>query len=71
MTVLQTVSTSPQTRNPQDTCDDAENRLASCLAFLSAKSPDLALLVQRWDTLPDALRAGILAMVKASANARG
>ena len=28
--------------------------------------PELALVVNRWPTLPDALRAGILAMVKAA-----
>jgi len=27
---------------------------------------DLALLVERWDALPEALRAGIVAMVKAA-----
>jgi hypothetical protein len=36
------------------------------LALLKPTSPDLALLVERWDTLPEAVRAGILAMVKAS-----
>jgi len=30
--------------------------------------PDLALVVERWDALPDVLRAGIVAMVKASGN---
>jgi hypothetical protein len=40
--------------------------LASCLALLTQKSPDLALVVQRWDSLPDALRAGILAMIEAA-----
>jgi hypothetical protein len=42
--------------------------LASCLALLARKSPDLALLVERWDTLPEAVRAGIVAMVKAASN---
>jgi hypothetical protein len=36
------------------------------LALLAQKSPDLALLVERWDALPEAVRAGIVAMVKAS-----
>jgi hypothetical protein len=40
--------------------------LASCLAFLNRKSPDLAMLVERWDALPEAVRAGIVAMVKAA-----
>jgi hypothetical protein len=36
------------------------------LALLAQKSPDLALVVERWDALPEALRAGIVAMVKAT-----
>jgi len=36
------------------------------LALLNRKSPDLALLAERWDALSEALRAGIVAMVKAS-----
>ena len=40
--------------------------LASCLAPLARNSLDLALLVERWDELPEAVRAGIIAMVKAS-----
>jgi len=35
------------------------------LAFLNEKRPDLAIIVASWDTLPDAVKAGILAMVKA------
>jgi hypothetical protein len=31
-------------------------------------SPDLALIVERWEQLPEAVRAGIVAMVEASAN---
>jgi hypothetical protein len=37
------------------------------LAFLSTISPDLALLAERWGSLPNAVRAGITAMAKASA----
>jgi hypothetical protein len=40
--------------------------LAFCLAFLTRKSADLALVVERWESLPEALRAGIVAMVKAT-----
>jgi hypothetical protein len=36
------------------------------LALLAAKSPDLALIIQRWDALPEPIRAGILAMVRAA-----
>jgi hypothetical protein len=42
------------------------NVLAFCLAHLALKSPDLALLVERWDALPEPLRAGIVAMVRAA-----
>jgi hypothetical protein len=28
--------------------------------------PDLALVIERWEALPDAIRAGILAMVRAA-----
>ena len=40
--------------------------LAFCLVLLQQKSPDLAMLVERWDSLPDAVRAGIVAMVRAA-----
>jgi len=40
--------------------------LADCLALLRQKSPDLGLVVKRWDTLPEAIKTGILAMVKAA-----
>jgi hypothetical protein len=33
--------------------------------------PDLPLIVERWDTLPEAVRAGIVAMVKASGKGDG
>jgi hypothetical protein len=48
------------------TSDDLEKNLASCLALLARKSADLALLVERWDALPETVRAGIVAMVKAT-----
>ena len=40
--------------------------LSSCLALLRQNSPDLALVVERWDGLPEPVRAGIMAMVKAA-----
>jgi hypothetical protein len=36
------------------------------LARTVQNDPGLALLIERWPELPEALRAGILAMVKAS-----
>jgi hypothetical protein len=35
------------------------------LALLARKSPDLALVVERWAGLPEALRVGIVAMIRA------
>jgi hypothetical protein len=46
--------------------DEAKCVLADCLAVLAQTSPDLALLVERWDSLPEAICAGIVAMVKAA-----
>jgi hypothetical protein len=36
------------------------------LALLGQKSPDLALVIDAWSELPEAVRAGITAMVKAA-----
>jgi hypothetical protein len=47
------------------TCESGENKSADYLALLRQKSPDLALVVERWDSLPEAVKAGIIAMVKA------
>ena len=44
---------------------DSGNVLASCLAFLTPKMPDLAAVVKAWPYLPEPVKAGILAMVKA------
>ena len=48
------------------TSGDAKIVLADCLAFFDLESPDLAAVVAAWPTLPEALRAGIVAMVRAS-----
>ena len=48
------------------TYESDEENLAFCLALLRRKSPDLALLVERWDTLPDVVKTGIVAMVQAA-----
>ncbi|MEA3368002.1 MAG: hypothetical protein U9R68_07810 [Planctomycetota bacterium] len=36
------------------------------MALLSEKSPDLAAVAKAWPHLPEAVRAGIVAMVKAA-----
>ena len=45
---------------------EQHSHLADCLARLAQVSPDLALIIDRWKTLPPALKDGILAMVKAT-----
>ena len=52
--------------NASSSSDNDEKNLAFCLALLERKSPDLALLVERWDTLPAPVQAGIVAMVQAA-----
>ncbi len=54
------------TRENTGTYASRPKNLADCLALLRAISPDLALVAERWERLPDALRAGILAMVNAA-----
>ncbi len=48
------------------TCDGTADSLVSCLVFLEQNDPELAAIVSAWPTLPEAVRRGILAMVKAS-----
>jgi hypothetical protein len=50
--------------------NDAEN-LAFYLALLAKKSPDLALVVKQWGNLPEAVRAGIIAMVRSVTPVKG
>jgi hypothetical protein len=59
-------STKSPTSYVDNTSGDADKDLAFCLALLGRKSPDLALVVERWESLPEAVRAGIAAMVKAT-----
>jgi hypothetical protein len=41
--------------------------LSLSLSRISQNDPDLALILERWPTLPEAIRAGILAMINAAA----
>lgn len=52
---------------PHDLEQSTESVLASCLALLEREQPDLAAVVSAWAALPEPIRAGILAMVRASA----
>ncbi len=66
MADLQSADAGTQLHTTIDTSESTSSVLAFCLAFLNRKSPDLALLVESWDALPEAVRAGIVAMVKAA-----
>ncbi len=46
------------------TYENTPDVLASCLAFLTENQPDLASVVEAWEALPEAVKAGIVAMVK-------
>ena len=56
------------TTDSANSCDadgqSPESVLAECLLFLAQRMPDLATVVKAWPDLPDAVKAGILAMVK-------
>ena len=54
------------TDNDATTCGSDAKNSADYLALLKRESPDLALLLERWDTLPEAIRTGIMAMIRAT-----
>jgi hypothetical protein len=64
---------SPQSASTSTSSDDfpesAADHLASRLALLIRKTPSMALVIERWEALPDAVRAGIVAMIEASTGA--
>ena len=47
-------------------CGDTTFVLADCLALLAHESPDLVLVVKHWASLSEAIKAGIVAMVRAT-----
>ena len=51
--------------------ESPDDDLARSLALLVRNCPELNTIVQAWPSLPDAVRAGILAMVKASSDDEG
>jgi hypothetical protein len=51
--------------NSDTAYENTTKNLADYLALLREKSPDLALLVERWDELPEPVRVGIVAMLEA------
>jgi len=51
------------------TCDNAAPDLGSCLARIHSEWPDLAVVVEAWATLPEAIVKAIMALVEAAAKA--
>src|SRR5205823_6672409 len=71
-TVFKTVATHDLSPNPTNDLEHIDERLALPLPYGRPRDPDLTLIVERWESLPGALRAGIMAMVKsASGNGGG
>ena len=56
----------PQSPNAslQTTCDNADSVLAQYLVSLSQTNPALARVIRAWDRLPEAVRRGILAIIR-------
>jgi hypothetical protein len=65
--VFKTDADSPQAQEPQAITAGGLTSVARSVALLQPEWPDLALVAEQWETLPDAFRAGIVAMVKAAA----
>jgi hypothetical protein len=67
---LQSAVSNSQTTATQEVTETPPKTLAYSLACETQKSPkldpDLAALVGAWPTLPDAIRAGIMAMIRAA-----
>ena len=63
---IEPVTSIPQIHKPQIVTPSAPEPLAHSLACQVEKDPNLKLLVERWDCLPEPVRAGIVAMIKAA-----
>ena len=63
---IEPASLSPQATIGKVVAQTPSDALAQTLARESPSDPDLALILERWPTLPEAIRAGILAMVRAA-----
>jgi len=68
---LKTVCDSAELPQRQVVAETPAERVAFCVALLGRESPDLAALVEAWADLPDAIRAGIVAMVKTASRLDG
>jgi len=62
----------PQAIETASTCENhADGACHNLCQTVAENDPDLAAIVTAWPALPEALKAGILAMVKASAKVEG
>ncbi|HUT12475.1 MAG TPA: hypothetical protein VMY42_18395 [Thermoguttaceae bacterium] len=69
-TVLKTAGISTEPPQRQQVTETDPESMAHCVALLVQSHPGLALVVETWPELPEAIRAGIAAMVKAAGEAR-
>ena len=67
---LKSVGHPSQRQTAPKSYDNPSSHLAAFLAYMSRRNPDLAAVVRAWPKLPEAVRAGILAMVKATGERR-
>jgi hypothetical protein len=56
---------------PTDSYEPSENHLSPDLSLNVTNHPQLADLIRAWPSLPEALRAGILAMVTSAKQIQG
>jgi hypothetical protein len=64
--VYETGATAPEKPENSSIPDNRQNVLSDCLALFSSADPRLAQLIEGWAELPEPVRAGIVAMVKAA-----
>jgi hypothetical protein len=61
--VPKTTTDSSQLLNGQGTSENTTLRLDRALTIVRQNNPELAGLLDAWPTLPEALKAGIMAMI--------
>jgi len=64
--ILANRSSNDASSNQPSTCGDANCSVAFYVALLEREMPDLAAVVKAWNHLRPAVKAGIVAMVKAA-----